>query len=192
MSDPATTARGPLSTALALRDPYTGQHCHRVETLVIDLAALCGFSADETESLRLAARLHDVGKIGIPDRVLLKPGALDAEERALMQSHAGAGALVCSRLRRPDADRIARMVRHHHEDFDGGGYPDGLSGSAIPLGSRLISIVDGYDAMTTTRPYRAARPPEVALDILRGECGSRVDPDVFAQFERMITATPPV
>ncbi len=181
-------SRGPLSTALTLRDAYTGQHCSRVEALGVALATCCDLSPGDIDALRIAARFHDVGKIGIPDRVLLKPGALDAEEWALMQSHAPAGALICSRLPRPDASHIAAMVRHHHENFDGTGYPDGLAGGAIPLGARIISIVDGYDAMTTRRPYVTARPPEVALDILRSERGVRVDPDIFAQFERMMAA----
>lgn len=184
------TPRGPLSLALALRDPYTGEHCGRVEALGVELATRMGFNSGALEVLRLAARLHDVGKIGVPDRVLHKAGPLDAGEWEVMKSHSDAGALICSRLAHADAHAIAQVVRHHHEAWDGSGYPDGLAGDHIPLGARIISVVDCFDAMTSDRPYSPARPTHVVLDIMQADRGRRLDPDVLGHFIRLLAEMP--
>lgn len=182
----ATGPRGPLTFALSLRDAYTQHHCGRVEFWCVELGRRCGLSEPEIRVLRDAARLHDVGKIGIPDSILFKPGRLDAQEWEVMKTHAAAGALICQRLAMPDAEAIALLVRHHHERFDGTGYPDGLAGDAIPLGARIIGVVDGYDAMTSTRPYHAARSHDQVMEIMRGERGRKTDPLVFDRFAGMI------
>ncbi|QDW67817.1 HD domain-containing protein [Luteimonas granuli] len=183
--------RGALSTALYLRDPYTQEHGGRVELLCVALARCCGTDEAEIGTLRAAARLHDIGKIGIPDHVLLKPGRLDASELEIMRRHAGAGARICEQLDRADAAMLARLVRHHHEWFDGSGYPDGLGGEDIPLGARIIGVVDSYDAMTSQRPYQPRRTHAEAMEIMHGERGIKSDPSVFDRFARMMEAQGP-
>lgn len=137
--------------------------------------------------LRVAARLHDVGKIGIPDVVLLKPGKLDEEEWRLIKTHPIIGQRMCETLSHEDAPLIGRLVRHHHEAFAGGGYPDGLTGEAIPIESRIISVVDCYDAMTVGRPYRRSQSTAEVLAVMADECGRKHDPVVFRHFQRIVT-----
>lgn len=168
-----------LTQALESKDPYTHGHSRRVERHVLRTGAAMGLSVEQIEDLRKAAALHDVGKIRVPDRVLRKPGQLTIEERALVEEHVVVGAWMVSSV--GDADVIAG-VRHHHERWDGRGYPDGLMGVEIPLYSRIIAVADAYDAMTSTRPYRASFGRDKAVDVLWAEAGIQFDPMVVEAF----------
>ena len=168
-----------LTAALESKDPYTHGHSRRVERHVLRTGAAMGMSVEQIEDLRKAAALHDVGKIRVPDRVLRKPGQLTIEERALVEEHVVVGAWMVSSV--GDADVIA-AVRHHHERWDGRGYPDGLMGAEIPLFARIIAVADAYDAMTSTRPYRASFGRDKAVDVLWAEAGIQFDPMVVEAF----------
>ena len=168
-----------LTAALESKDPYTHGHSRRVERHCLRTGAAMGLSVEQIEELRKAAALHDVGKIRVPDRVLRKPGQLTIEERALVEEHVVVGAWMVSSV--GDADVISG-VRHHHERWDGRGYPDGLMGVEIPLYSRIIAVADAYDAMTSTRPYRASFGRDKAVDVLWAEAGIQFDPMVVEAF----------
>ena len=168
-----------LTAALESKDPYTHGHSRRVERHVLRTGAAMGLTVEQIEELRKAAALHDVGKIRVPDRVLRKPGQLTIEERALVEEHVVVGAWMVSSV--GDADVIAG-VRHHHERWDGRGYLDGLMGAEIPLYSRIIAVADAYDAMTSTRPYRASFGRDKAVDVLWAEAGIQFDPVVVEAF----------
>ncbi|HEV2754922.1 MAG TPA: HD-GYP domain-containing protein [Actinomycetota bacterium] len=168
-----------LTAALESKDPYTHGHSRRVERHCLRTGAAMGLSVEQIEELRKAAALHDVGKIRVPDRVLRKPGQLTIEERALVEEHVVVGAWMVSSV--GDADVIAG-VRHHHERWDGRGYPDGLMGAEIPLYSRIIAVADAYDAMTSTRPYRASFGRDKAVDVLWAEAGIQFDPMIVEAF----------
>ncbi|MGL4691769.1 MAG: HD-GYP domain-containing protein [Stenotrophomonas maltophilia] len=178
-----------LSMSLQMRDQYTRFHCDRVGLLGEQLGRLCDLDEAQRTHLALAARFHDIGKIGIPDNVLLHPARLDDEQRAIMRTHPERGERIFAATGRADAADVARLIRAHHEAFDGGGYPDGLKGSEIPLGARVLTIVDGYDAMTSTRPYRGPMPHAKAMGILADQQGGLIDPEVFGLFTRMMAAT---
>jgi HD-GYP domain-containing protein (c-di-GMP phosphodiesterase class II) len=169
-----------LAEALELRDSYTGGHTRRVRDYSLATGRRLGLSADELEDLSLAAVLHDVGKIGVCDAVLLKESPLNGDELAVMNSHAVHGGEILRHVR--TMDRIAPGVLHHHERYDGGGYPHGLCGEAIPLHSRIISVADAYDAMTTERPYRKSLGRETACAELHRHSGSQFDPTVVEVF----------
>lgn len=175
-----------LFIALDERDNYTYQHCDRVSLLARELGMACGLSQQELDLLAISARFHDIGKIGIPDSVLLKPGALDAEEWALMKMHPVKGERLFRNTLHPHAAEVARIIRHHHECFNGSGYPDQLSGEDIPLASRILLIVDGYDAMSTSRPYHHGRSHSEIMDIMLAEEGQKTDPMLFRQFIHVI------
>ena len=173
-----------LAEAVEKRDPYTGGHVRRVVLYSILLGHEMGLDADELDRLRIASTLHDVGKIAVPDEVLRKPAPLDEGERRIMERHAQDGAEILSRIR--ELKDILPGVRHHHERLDGLGYPDGLADPEIPLPARIIAVADTYDAMTTSRPYRRALPPEVAVEeIVRGQ-GTQFCPQVVAAFGRLV------
>ena len=178
-----------LGTVLGQRDTYTNLHCTRVESLSRHLALRCDLNRHERSLLRDAARLHDVGKIGLADEVWLKIGALDATEWETVKRHPVLGQETCDAIDHPNAAQVGRIVRHHHESFDGSGYPDGLEGTRIPVCARIISLADSYDAMTTTRAYRPARCHEETMDIMRGESGSKSDPLLFELFAKMMATT---
>ena len=175
-----------LGIALRQRDSYTEDHANRVEILSHDLGIKCGLSSRELNRLRGAAKLHDIGKIGIPDRVLLKHGSLDDDEWEIMKRHSELGERICQSIAHDDAEPIAQIVRHHHEYFNGGGYPDRLSGEHIPISSRIIAIVDSYDAMTTVRPYQTARSHHEVMGIIENECGIKTDPAIYKYFKTII------
>jgi putative nucleotidyltransferase with HDIG domain len=167
-----------LARMLDLSDPYTSEHSRDVAGCVPRAGRLMGFSGTDLEELELAARFHDIGKIAVPLELLQKPGPLDESERSVMACHVEWGAEMLRHL--PDCEPIARIVRHHHERFDGGGYPDGLRDGEIPAASRLIAACDAYDAMMSDRPYRRALAPHRAVEELRHGAGSQFDPDAVA------------
>ncbi len=156
-----------LGLTVESRDPYTNGHCVRLAHYGTALGRALGLDGERIEALRRGAFLHDVGKIGIPDAVLHKKGRLTAIERALMEEHPVIGERLCGALR--SLKLVRPIVRHHHERRDGSGYPDGLNGDAVPLLAEIVGIVDTFDAMTTTRPYRQGRPHAAAYDELRRE-----------------------
>ena len=169
-----------LSEAIEKRDPYTGGHVRRVVHYSLLLGFEMGLGHGELEKLRLAATLHDVGKIAVPDEVLRKPAPLDADEAEVMRRHPVDGADIVSRIR--ELREILPGVRSHHERLDGTGYPDGLLGPEIPLDARIIAVADTFDAMTSSRPYRAAmKLEEAALEIEAGS-GTQFCPRVVDAF----------
>jgi putative two-component system response regulator len=151
-----------LSLALTIeaRDAYTDGHCQRLARYATALGAAIGLEADALAALQRGGYLHDVGKVGVPDAVLLKPERLTAGEYEIMKQHTVIGDTLCGNLRSLAA--VRPIIRHHHERLDGSGYPDGLRGDAIPLVAQIVSIVDAFDAMTTSRPYRPALTTEHA------------------------------
>lgn len=175
-----------LTVALGARDHYTRVHCDRVVQLSAELGRHIGLMTSELEKLALGARFHDLGKIGIPDIVLRKPDSFDDQERECMQQHVLIGEQIVLAINGGRASGIARTVRHHHEHFDGSGYPDHLQGSNIPLDARIISVVDSYDAMTARRPYQNPRRHQVVMDILNSESGRKHDPDLLHAFGAII------
>jgi putative two-component system response regulator len=156
-----------LALTIEARDGTTGGHCQRLSRYASELGRVLGFHADDVSALWRGGFLHDVGKVGIPDSVLLKPGPLTTEECALMHQHAVIGDRLCGTLR--SLRNVRPIVRSHHERLDGSGYPDGLRGDAVPLLAQVMSIADAFDAMTTSRPYLAARPAAWAAEELRRE-----------------------
>lgn len=152
-----------ITSALDARDPYTGDHSRRVSDMACFLSAKMSLSPLETQEIHIAGHLHDIGKIGVPDRVLLKPDRLNDEEWSLMKKHPEIGADILSRSEH--FSRIAAIILHHHERWDGKGYPFGAIGEEIPLGARIIAVCDSIDAMASARAYRKALP----LDICRSE-----------------------
>jgi HD-GYP domain-containing protein (c-di-GMP phosphodiesterase class II) len=169
-----------LVSLIDLRDRYTGSHSARVAAYVRSIAVQMCLSDEETETSVLAASLHDIGKIGIPDQVLLKRGSLTNEEFAWIRRHPEWGWMALHNV--DGFKEAALLVLHHHESLDGNGYPSRLRGSEIPLGSRLITVADAYDALTTDRPYRASRAPHDALAELQRCSGRQFDPDVVMAF----------
>jgi HD-GYP domain-containing protein (c-di-GMP phosphodiesterase class II) len=165
---------GSLASLLDLRDGYTGQHSTSVVARCAQVARRMGVTGDELEHLRIAAHLHDLGKIGVPDEILHKPGPLDATEWSIMREHPVWGARALESV--PGFRAAARAVRGHHERWDGGGYPDGLAGEAIPVAARIIAACDAYEAMTSTRPYRPALAVTEARERLVSGTGSQFDP----------------
>jgi HD-GYP domain-containing protein (c-di-GMP phosphodiesterase class II) len=171
-----------LAEALEKRDPYTGGHVRRVVAYSVLLGRQMGLSREELRDLRLAATLHDVGKITIPDRILGKPSPLDPDEAEIMRRHAADGAAIVSHLANP---WVNHGVRSHHERVDGKGYPDGLTDPEIPLAARIIAVADTYDAMTTSRPYRNGLPHERAAAEILGSAGTQLCPRVVAAFRAL-------
>jgi HD-GYP domain-containing protein (c-di-GMP phosphodiesterase class II) len=175
---------------LDLKDLNTGVHSTRLAEWGMRVGQELGLEESELQNLEVAALLHDIGKVGIPDAILRKPGKLDAEEYALMKKHPEYGWAVLRML--PGFERAALDILHHHENFDGKGYPAGLKGSEIPVVSRIVSVIDAFDAMVSSRPYRVGLPHEEAVRRLIESSGTQFDPVVvqcfisFAQAE-MVT-----
>lgn len=175
-----------LAIALDERDNYTHLHSARVVELAHHLGLACGLESDLLSALDMGAFFHDVGKIGIPDHILLKPSRFTRKEMAVMRCHPEKGESIVRGLGLPSGNLVASAVRHHHEHFDGGGYPDGLGGESIPVVSRIISVADSFDAMTGDRPYHSGRPVSETLDIMFHEAGSKLDPYLVAKLQRLI------
>lgn len=176
----------PLICALKHRDHHTQCHSQRVINLSVRIGRECGLLELEISRLQISAYLHDVGKIGIPDRVLFKPGKLAPEEWECMKTHPEKGEEMTRMLDIEDRDIIANVVRQHHEYYNGSGYPDQLSGENISILARIIAVADAYDAITETRPYSPARNYHQALKILNDEQGVKFDPYVFKKFLQII------
>jgi diguanylate cyclase (GGDEF)-like protein len=165
-----------LASALSERDRYTGDHSESVVDLTARVGESLALDAAEIGQVRMAALLHDIGKVGVPDAILNKPGPLDDQEWEIMRQHPVIGERILRAI--PGMGAIARIVRHEHERWDGGGYPDGLSAAEIPVGARIILACDAYHAMTSDRPYRAAMPHTEAMAELGANAGSQFDPQV--------------
>ena len=177
-------AVGSLSEAIDHRDPSTFHHSERVADYAVAIARELDLDEGLIEVIEQGAKVHDLGKIGVPDRMLLKPGPLNAEEQTAMWLHAEIGSLILGRFRLFGAG--ASIVRHHHEAYDGSGYPDGLAGAAIPIGARVVAVADALDAMTSDRPYRRALSLDEALARCRAGAGSQWDPVVIAAMLRLV------
>ncbi|MDO8932166.1 MAG: HD domain-containing protein [Rhodocyclaceae bacterium] len=175
-----------LSKALDERDVATRRHCDRVIELAGAFGRMCSLDSGAMRQLRLVAALHDIGKIGIPDRVLLKPGRLVGDDWREMQSHTERGERIVLSIAVDGVEEVALAVRHHHEHFDGGGYPDRLAGEDIPFTARMVAIADGYDAMAVARPYHVRRSHEEIMGILGDEEGRKYDPYLLGRFAQMI------
>jgi len=171
-----------LAETLDKRDPYTGGHVRRVVAYSMLLGAEMELSRSDLKDLWLAATLHDIGKIATPDRILSKPSPLDQEEFEIMKRHPIDGAAIVSHLSNPT---VLEGVRNHHERVDGKGYPDGLAGGQLPLVARIIAVADTYDAMTTSRPYRAGLPPARACHEIVSSVGTQLCPEVVAAFQSL-------
>lgn len=174
-----------LAETLEKKDPYTGGHVRRVVSYSLLLGAEMGLGQTDLRDLWLAATLHDIGKIGVPDRILGKPAPLDRDEAAIMRRHTTDGAEIVSHLSNP---HVLPGVRSHHERLDGQGYPDGLHDAEIPLAPRIIAVADTYDAMTTSRPYRRGLEAESAAAEIRGAAGTQFCPRVVAAFDALFAA----
>lgn len=177
-----------LASAVDAKDPYTARHSMRVTRLSLILADAVGLSSEDKYVLELAAWMHDVGKIGVPDRILCKPACLTEEEAGVMRSHPGKGGEIVGQIE--EMTRVSEVIRHHHERPDGDGYPDGLRGEAIPLASRIILIADAFEAMTSNRSYRTGQGRDRAFDELRRYGGSQFDPDLVEVFITKVESLP--
>jgi putative nucleotidyltransferase with HDIG domain len=174
-----------LVATLDARDRYTAGHSAAVATYSRDIARRMGLSEADQQRVHLCGLVHDIGKVGLPAGLLEKPGPLTLEERRVMETHSSIGQQILARV--DDYAEIASVVRHHHERVDGNGYPDGLAGEVIPLLSRIISVADAYNAMTSDRPYREAMPSRVARLRLAQAVESQFDTSVVAAFEAILS-----
>ncbi|HEY5660818.1 MAG TPA: diguanylate cyclase [Gaiellaceae bacterium] len=184
LKERSTAAMESLSATVDARDSYTAGHSRRVQQLALAIGRELGLSQAELDLLGHAALFHDIGKLAIPDAILLKPASLTQDEWALMQRHADEGARIIDRL--GFLNDAVPSIRHHHERFDGTGYPERLGGEDIPLGARIIHVADALDSMLTTRIYRAARPAAEALQELRSSAGTQFCPRCVAALERIL------
>ncbi len=175
-----------LANTIEGRDPYTHGHVDRVTMYARWLAEALDWPDEQLRILEFGARLHDIGKIMVPDQILNKPGALAHNEWIIMKQHPSAGARMLRNI--PHLTSAIPYVLHHHERWDGSGYPQGLCGREIPLEGRLLAIVDVYDALTTSRPYHPARPPSEVLDFIASRAGAHFDPDLTPIFVQVMHA----
>jgi hypothetical protein len=173
-----------MADTIDLRDTYTGGHSKKVADLVHQTLVQLKISGPEATLIEIAARLHDIGKIGIPDSILLKPGKLLPEEMAVMQTHSQKGAELISKYK--DFSRGAEMIMYHHERWDGQGYPAGLKGHQIPFGARIIAVADSFEAMTSDRPYRKALSVHEAIQILLEGRGKQWDLNIVNAFVDLV------
>ncbi|HXA28880.1 MAG TPA: HD domain-containing phosphohydrolase [Candidatus Angelobacter sp.] len=178
-----------LANTLEAKDLSTHLHCERLVEYADSVATCLRLAPEESEALRLGACLHDIGKIGVPDVLLQKANGLDEEEWLVLRRHAEIGAAILADIE--GWGEVRRVVRHHHERYDGNGYPDRLRGMMIPLGARVVSVVDAYDVMTAGRPYSPPRPAEQAMEELIRQRGSQFDPDVVDAFLEVLERNPP-
>ncbi len=166
-----------LISLLTVKDSYTGEHSNMMVDLTEAIAQRLNVSESEVMSFKLGALLHDIGKIGVPEEILRKPGCLTPEEVAAMRLHVNYGEQAIHSM--PQLEIVHGIVKHHHEWWNGGGYPSGLAGEAIPLGARIVAVVDAYDAMMSDRPYRGHLPQETTIARLRAGAGTQFDPVII-------------
>ena len=173
-----------LALAVEARDSYTGNHCARLAKAAVELGRRLCLGDEELRVLRLGGFLHDLGKITVPDPILLKPGPFTEEERTVMKAHPVTGEQLCHPLHSLDA--VRPVIRHHHERWDGSGYPDGLSGDAIPQTAQILGLVDVFAALTTQRPYKPPFTREESVKILEKEGANALwEPRLLAEFLRL-------
>ncbi len=176
-----------LVQAIEARDKHTRSHSDNVMRYAVAIAEAMGVCTEDIDVIRRAAMIHDVGKIGVPDNILRKPGPLTSEERAVIEQHTLIGVRILDQMR--FLERELPIVRSHHERWDGNGYPDGISGMTIPLGARVLGVADAFDAITADRVYRKSRPVSQALAILAEGSGSQFDPTAVEAMLRWVEQT---
>jgi len=176
-----------LSNAVEARDAYTGKHAERVAAYGIELAGAAGLDVADSPQIEFGFLLHDVGKVGVPDAILFKPGALSEDEFALIAQHPVIGSEILRDVEFLGEGKL--VVRHHHERWDGDGYPDRLVGAEIPLAARVFAVADALDALTTDRPYRRATRFSRAREEIRNHAGTQFDPDVVQALETISDET---
>jgi putative two-component system response regulator len=178
-----------LVLSIEAKDPYTKDHCNRLSRYSVALAERLRLPSHLRRALHLGGIVHDVGKVAVPDHILLKTGPLTPEERKIMEQHPIVGERICTPLK--SLRHVLPIIRHHHEKLDGSGYPDGLKGEEIPLTARILQIVDIYDALATDRPYRKAFQPEEVFSIMHGEARRGWwDDSLICEFQSMIMKAP--
>jgi putative two-component system response regulator len=176
-----------LARSIEGKDPYTQGHCERLADYSARLGEQMDLPAEEIKALRRAGIVHDIGKVAVPDSILLKPSRLTRSEQMILRLHPVAGERICASLK--SFQLVLPIIRHHHEKMDGSGYPDGLRGKQIPLTVRILQIVDVYDALSTQRPYKPALSADAALNVMKNEVKKGWwDPEVLAAFEELIRA----
>jgi putative two-component system response regulator len=189
--DNAETVLFSLALSIEAKDPYTEGHCDRLSKYSVALGEKLGLPQDLRVALRRGGLVHDIGKLSVPEHILLKPGPLTPEERKIMEQHTVIGERICAPLR--SFRHVLPIIRHHHEKQDGSGYPDGLKGEQVPLTARILQVTDIYDALTTDRPYRKALLPEKAFAIMREEVKRGWwDSSVLNEFEAVVHGYEPV
>jgi ribonuclease P protein subunit RPR2 len=176
-----------LSNAVEARDAYTGKHAERVTAYGMEIARAVGLTTTDDPEIEFGFLLHDIGKVAVPDAILYKPGKLTDKERALMAQHPVIGAEIVSGIE--FLGEAPKIIRSHHEHWDGSGYPDGLAGEEIPLSARVFAVADVLDALTTNRPYRPASPLAVARKMIVAGSGTQFDPQVIDAFNTISDAT---
>ncbi len=182
----AETVLFTLARSIEGKDPYTQGHCERLSQYSVRLAQRMNLPEEQVTALRRAGVVHDIGKVAVPDAILLKPAALTVEERLIIQEHPVVGERICQPLR--SMHLVLPIIRHHHEKMDGTGYPDGLRGEDIPLTARVLQIVDVYDALTTVRPYKRAMGPQEALGVMQTEIERGWwDASILHEFKQTLT-----
>jgi putative two-component system response regulator len=181
----AETVLFSLAQSIEAKDPYTEGHCQRLSDYSAYLGEQMGLPLEQITALRRAGVVHDIGKIAVPDAILLKPAKLTSEEFKVMQQHPLVGERICYPLK--SFRLVLPIIRHHHEKLDGTGYPDGLKGDQIPLTARILQVVDVFDALTTLRPYKRALSISETLEVMDEEVKKGWwDPDIFSQFKQLV------
>ncbi len=182
----AETVLFSLALSVEAKDPYTNGHCDRLARYSVALGKSLGLHAEQLKTLQRGGVLHDLGKVGVPESILLKPGPLNDMERAVVREHPAIGERICKPLK--SLRMVLPIIRHHHERWDGSGYPDGLAGEAIPLTARIMQVADIYDAFTTERPYKRALTQEESIALMREETAKGWwDPRLVEAFIRLVT-----